>query len=404
MIGWLIIHLVYGVTAGAVSSVLSIKFGSRYRCSIHDISFSRIDSYQKHMELVHGVSPIHQKRILILGGGFGGIEVLMQLQKAFQNDISVDITMVSRDNFFLFTPMLPEVYSGMIETRNIVTPIRAFCNRAKFYEANIKSVDLKDKRVIITHAIGKQNDPVEWRNHSLNYDYLVIALGSETNFFCITEVARNAFTVKSIGDAILLRNHVINLLEQADVEHDDIDLRKNLMTFVVVGGGFSGVETVGELNDFVRDSIKNFYHNLNLEDARIILINSGGRILPEVTEDLADFALLKLRQNGVDVMLNTRLTGVTSKVVSLNNDNRISSSTIIWAGGAKPDPLISNLQCEHDNSGRIITNNYLEVQGQTDSVFALGDCASIMDSKTGHPYPPTAQHALREGRIAANNI
>jgi len=404
MIGWLIIHLVYGVTAGAVSSVLSIKFGSRYRCSIHDISFSRIDSYQKHMELVHGVSPIHQKRILILGGGFGGIEVLMQLQKAFQNDISVDITMVSRDNFFLFTPMLPEVSSGMIETRNIVTPIRAFCNRAKFYEANIKSVDLKDKRVIITHAIGKQNDPVEWRNHSLNYDYLVIALGSETNFFGITEVARNAFTVKSIGDAILLRNHVINLLEQADVEHDDIDLRKNLMTFVVVGGGFSGVETVGELNDFVRDSIKNFYHNLNLEDARIILINSGGRILPEVTEDLADFALLKLRQNGVDVMLNTRLTGVTSKAVSLNNDNRISSSTIIWAGGAKPDPLISNLQCEHDNSGRIITNNYLEVQGQTDSVFALGDCASIMDSKTGHPYPPTAQHALREGRIAANNI
>ena len=404
MVGSIITHLVFGVTLGLVSSFLSIRFGSRYRCSICDISFSRIDSYQKHVELVHGAKPIQQKHILILGGGFAGVKVLTQLQKAFQNDVSIDITLISRDNFFLFTPMLPEVSSGMIETRNIVTPVRAFCNRAKFYEANIELVDLKNKQVVITHAIGKQTDPIEWRSHTLNYDYLVVALGSETNFFGMTEVARNAFTVKTISDAIVLRNHVINMLEQADLEHDDINLRKSLMTFVVVGGGFSGVETVGELNDFVRDSIKHFYHNLEVKDVRVILVNSGRRILPEVTDDLADFALQKLRENEVQVMLNTRLIGVTHDGVSLNDGNVISSNTMIWSGGARPDPLISGLQCKHDNNGRMITNNYLEVQGHEDSVFALGDCASIIDPNTGNPCPPTAQHALRQGKIAVNNI
>src|SRR5919197_71888 len=404
MVDSIITHLVFGVTLGLVSSLLSVRFGSRYRCSICDISFSRIDSYQKHVELVHGAKPIQQRHILILGGGFAGIKVLTQLQRAFQNDVSIDITLVSRDNFFLFTPMLPEVSSGMIETRNIVTPVRAFCNRAKFYEANVESIDLKNRQVVVTHAIGKQTDPIGWRNHTLNYDYLVVALGSETNFFGMTEVARNAFTVKTISDAIVLRNHIINMLEQADLEHDDSSLRKSLMTFVVVGGGFSGVETVGELNDFVRDSIKHFYHNLELKDVKIILVNSGRRILPEVTDDLADFALQKLRENGIQVVLNTRLIGVTQDGVSLNDGCVISSNTMIWAGGARPDPLISGLQCKHDKSGRMITNDYLEVQGHEDSVFALGDCASIIDPNTGNPCPPTAQHALRQGKIAVNNI
>jgi NADH:ubiquinone reductase (H+-translocating) len=277
--------------------------------------------------------------------------------------------------------------------------------QAKFYEANIEAVDLNNKQVVITHAIGKHTDPIGWRSHTLNYDYLVVALGSDTNFFGMTEVARNSFTIKTISDAIVLRNHVINMLEQADVEHDDTNLRRSLMTFVVVGGGFSGVETVGELNDFVRDSIKHFYHNLELKDLRIILVNSGKRILPEVTDDLADFALQKLRENGVQVLLNTRLIGVTQHGVSLNNDaNVISSSTIVSAGGSRPDMLISNLQCKHDNNGRMITNRYLEVQGHEDSVFALGDCASIIDPNTGNLCPPTAQHALRQGNIVANNI
>ena len=401
---YVIMHLVFGITVGLTSSTLSIKFGSRYRCSKCDISFSRIDSYQKHLELIHGEKPIRLTRILILGGGFAGIEVLRQLQKAFQNDIGIDITLVSRDNFFLFTPMLPEISSGMIETRHIVTPLRVFCNRAKFYEANIESIDLDNKQVVISHQIGKQTNPIEWRSHILKYDYLIIALGNETNFFGMDGAAKQAFTLKSLGDAIVLRNHVINMLEQADIEHADLDLRKSLLTFVVVGGGFSGVEIVGELNDFVLDSIKHFYHNLQKTYTRIVLVNSGGRILPEVTEELAEFALQKIRKNGVEVLLNTRVIDVTSYSVRLDNGIDISTQTIIWAGGGKPQSLLSALSCEHDKSGRIVTNNFLEVLGYTDSIMALGDCACITDPNTGKPCPPTAQHAIRQGKVAAINL
>ncbi len=187
LLSYVIMHLFLGITVGLTSSTLSIKFGSRFRCSKCDISFSRIDSYQKHLLLVHGEKPIQLTRILILGGGFAGIEVLRELQKAFQNDIAIDITLVSRDNFFLFTPMLPEISSGMIETRHIVTPLRVFGNRAEFYEADVKSIDMDNKQVVISHMIGKQTNPIEWHSHTLKYDYLVIALGSETNNFGMEE-------------------------------------------------------------------------------------------------------------------------------------------------------------------------------------------------------------------------
>jgi len=399
MIVWLLIHLLFGTVLGGVSSSISIRFGSRFRCAKCDISFSRIDSLQKHIQLVHGTTPIQLKRILILGGGFGGIEVLRQLQKAFQDDVDVDITLVSRDNFFLFTPMLPEVSSGMIETRHILTPVRTFCNRAKFYEADVDAIDLKNKHVVIAHAIGKQT-----RSHTLEYDYLVLALGGKTNFFGMTEAANNALTIKSIGDAIVLRNHIISMLEQADIEHEDIKLRKSLMTFVIVGGGFSGVEAAGELNDFVRESIYHFYHNLDRIDVRVILVNSGDRILPEVTEDLAQFALQHLRKNGVEVMLNTRLIGATQDMVKLNNDSLISCNTLIWAGGVLPDKLIGSLPCDHDKSGRIVANKYLEIDGYENSAFVVGDCAFVTDPHTGSPYPPTAQHALRQAKVATKNI
>ncbi len=404
IISYIIMHLVFGIIVGVTSSILSIKFGSRYRCTKCDISFSRIDSYQKHVELIHGEKPIQLTRILILGGGFAGIEVLRQLQKAFQNDIRIDITLVSRDNFFLFTPMLPEISSGMIETRHIVTPLRAFCNRAKFYETQIESINLESKEVVITHSIGKHTNPMEWRSHILKYDYLVLALGSETNFFGLSEAAKQAFTLKSLGDAIVLRNHVINMLEQADIEHEDPDLRKRLLTFVVVGGGFSGIEIVGELNDFILDSIKYFYHNLQKSYARIILVNSGGRILPEVTEDLADFALQEIRKNGIEVLLNTRVIEVNPDNVKLDQGTIIKTQTVVWAGGGKPQTILSALSCEHDKSGRIMVNNYLQVAGYADSIMALGDCACVTDPNTGKPYPPTAQHALREGKVAAINL
>jgi NADH dehydrogenase len=404
IVGAITTHLVFGVMVGLISSILSIKFGARYRCSECDISLARIDSHQRHREMVHGAQPIKLKRILILGGGFAGVQVLRALQKEFQDDVGVDITLVSRDNFFLFTPMLPEVSSGTIETRNILTPVRSFCNRARFYEAGVESIDLKNTEVVITHFIGSQTHPIDSRYHKLKYDYLVLSLGSETNFFGMNDVAEYAFTIKNIDDAMMIRNHVINMLEQADVEHEDIDLKKRLMTFVVVGGGFSGVETVGELNDFVRESIKYFYHNIEMSDVRIVLVNSGSRILPEVTEDLSDFALKRIRIGEVEVLLNTRLIGVDPTSVKLSDGTKISTYTVIWAGGSKPNPILLCLECEHDKSGRILTDNYLEVDGYNNNVFAIGDCACVIDVNTNKPCPPTAQHALRQAKVVANNI
>ena len=405
IVGSIIMHLIFGVTVGFFSSLLSIKFGTRYRCSQCDISFSRVDSYRKHKELVHGIKPIQLTRILILGGGFAGIEVLKRLQRAFQDEVRVDITLVSRDNFFLFTPMLPEVSSGSIETRHIVTPIRTFCKRARFIEANIEEIDLKRKQVTVSHKLGRETEPVDQRNHVLEYDYLTIALGGETNFFGNTEIEEHSFTMKTVGDAMLLRDHVINMLEQADVEHADEELKKRLMTFVVVGGGFSGVETVGELNDFVRESIRDYYHNLEEKDAKIILINSGDRLLPEVPAELADFTLQKLSSNGIELKLNTRVSGASSNGIKLNDGSTISSHTLIWAGGVKPDPLVTKINdCEHDQkSGKVISDDYLKLKGWN-NVFAMGDCAYVADPNTDKPYPPTAQHAIRQARVAADNM
>jgi NADH dehydrogenase len=443
----LIINLVFGITLGLFSSFLSRTFGARYRCPKCDISFSRVDSLQHHLELVHGSKPIHPKRILILGGGFAGVEVLRRLQDRFQNDVSIDITIVSKDNFFLFTPMLHEVASGMIETRHIVTPIRAFCNRARFYAARVNLIDLKNKQITIESPTFtsftpiaatsratiidreelaytdpsvlsevKKRDEEEEQKDKLSYDYLVIALGSETKFFGMTDIEEHAFTIKSWNDAIIIRNHVIHKLEQAELllrqqPYDNNNLnsheenkRESLLTFVIVGGGFAGVETAGELNDFLRDAVKDYYHNIEPKDIRIIIIQSGNRLLPEMSEELAEFAMQKLIKSGVKVILNTRVIGATANSVKLKDGRTISTSTLIWSGGVASNPITEELPCEHDKkSGRIVVDKFLEVQGYP-GVFAVGDCAFIIDPNTGYPYPPTAQHAIREGTAVANNI
>ena len=345
------------------------------------------------------------KHILILGSGFAGIEVVKRVQKKFKNNKNVQITLVSKDNFLLFTPMLPEVASGMIETRHIVTPVREFCGKARFYEASVESIDLDNKQIVITHAIGRQSNPSAWDQHVLKYDYLVIALGSENNFFKMSDIQKHAFTMKNIDDAIILRNHVINMLEQANLEEHNKDLRKSLLTFVVVGGGFNGVETVGAINDFVRESIKNYYKNIYMTEVKMILVHTGDKLLGQVDEELGRFALGKLKTKGVEFIMNTHVVGATPYTVKLDDDKNtiIPCYTLVWTAGVTPSKLITDLPCEHDKGHRIIANNYLEVPGH-DGVYALGDCASITDPHTGKPYPPTAQHAIRQGKVAAKNI
>ena len=341
--------------------------------------------------------------VVILGSGFAGIEVLKKLQKEYDDNSSIEITLISKDNFILFTPMLPEVASGMIETRNIVTPVRSFCKKAKFYEAKVESIDLDNKQLILTHIIGRQSHPNDWREHIVKYDYLVIALGSENNFFKMSDVKRWSFTMKSINDAIILRNHIINVLEQASIEEDNIEPRKSLLTFVVAGGGFNGVETVGAINDFIRESIKDYYKNIHMSEVRVILIDSNEKLLAEVDEELGEFALEKLKVSGIEFMMKCPVTGATPNTIMLYNGTIIPSYTLIWSAGVTPSKLVAELPCEHDRGHRIVANNYLEVPGYN-GVYVLGDCASITDPHTGKPYPPTAQHAIRQGKVAAKNI
>ena len=345
------------------------------------------------------------KRIVILGSGFAGIEVLKKLQKKFHSNKNIEIILVSKDNFLLFTPMLPEVASGMIETRHIVTPVRSFCKKAKFYEANVESIDLDNRQVTLTHSIGRQSQPNDWCEHTLKYDYLVIALGSENNFFNMSDIQKHSFTMKSIGDAIILRNHIINILEQASLEEDNKELRKSLLTFVVVGGGFNGVETVGALNDFIRESILCYYKNIYMTEVRVILVHTTDKLLEQIDEPLGKFALKKLKAGGVEFIMNSHVIDATANSVKLDNVNNaiIPCYTLIWTAGVTPSKLIADLPCEHDKGHRVVANNYLEVLGHN-GVYVLGDCACITDPHTRKPYPPTAQHAIRQGKVAAKNI
>jgi NADH dehydrogenase len=351
-------------------------------------------------------SSSNSKHIVILGGGFAGIGVLKKLQKEFHNDNRVEITLVDKNNFLLFTPMLPEIVSGMIETRHIVTPVRSFCKKAIFYEANVESIDLDNKEVKLKHPIGRQSQQQSnnLHKHTLKYDYLVLALGSENNFFGNSDVENNAFTLKTINDAIVLRNHVIKILEQANLEQDNHDLRKSLLTFVIVGGGFSGVETVGAVNDFVRDTVKLYYPNIYMSDVRVILVSATGKILEQIDEELGKFALKKLKENGVEFILNTLVKGASKDKVILNDDTEIPCYSLIWTAGVTQNKLIADLSCEHDKGHRIVTNEYLEMKNYENIVYALGDCASVIDPHTQKPYPPTAQHAIRQSEVAAENI
>jgi len=329
-----------------------------------------------------------------LGGGYGGVGVLKQLQETFQSDPEVSISLVSKNNFFLHTPLLPEMATGMLTARHIATPIRTFCKRARYYQAKVEQIDLNNNKVTITRALKSQK-------RELEYDFLVVALGGKTNFFGNKNVEKYALTIKTLGDALVLRNHIISMLESADQEEDP-DVLSKLMTFVVVGGGFSGVETVGEINDFVRESAEKFYRNIDVEKIRIILVSASDKILPEIG-DLGEYAMESLTNSGIEILKNTKLVDAEAEQLVFDNGMKIPCSTFVWAGGVAVDPVISELKTEHSPRGNIVVDKFLKLKNHP-NVFALGDCASITDERTGKPYPPTAQHAVREAKIVSKNI
>jgi NADH dehydrogenase len=332
------------------------------------------------------------KRILILGGGFAGVYAAMKLEKIVARRPEVEITLVNRENFFLFTPMLHEVAASDLDLTAIVNPVRKMLKRASFFEGEVEAIDLSRKEVIVSHGF-------DHHQHSLPYDHLVIGLGAVTNLYEMPGLDERTLTMKSLGDAIRLRNHLIAHLEEAD--NDCVSGKNPLLTFVVAGGGFAGTETVGALNDFVREALPSYSH-LREGMLRVVLVHAGAVILPELGEKLGRYAQEKLGARGVEIRVNTKVKALSGRGVELSDGTVIESHTVVWTAGNAANPLLQQLPCKKER-GRIVVDQFMQVVGWP-GVWALGDCAAVPDSSTGKPQPPTAQHALREGEALARNI
>jgi NADH dehydrogenase len=331
-------------------------------------------------------------RILILGGGFAGLTVAMELERKLARDPSVEITLINRENFFLFTPMLHEVAASDLDLTTIVNPARKMLKHVNFFAGEVDQIDFQAKKVILSHGF-------DHHSHALEYDFLVFGLGSVTNTYGLPGVQECALTMKSLGDAMRLRNHLIAHLEEAD--SDCCKEKEPLLTFVVAGGGFAGVETVAGINDFVRGSLRS-YPQISEEMVRVVLIHSGSVILPELEQSLGAYAQTKLGERKVEIRLNTKIKGYAGGAVRLADDTTIPTNTLVWTAGTSPNPLLESIPCVKER-GRLLVSEFLELRNWP-GVWALGDCSAIPDRSTGKFHPPTAQHALRQAKVAAHNI
>jgi NADH:ubiquinone reductase (H+-translocating) len=333
------------------------------------------------------------QRIVIAGGGFGGVYTALELEKLVGNNPEVEVTLISHDNFFLFTPMLHEVAASDLDLTTIVSPIRKMLRKVNFIAAEIECVDLENRTITVLHGLDKHE-------HIQEFDQIVLSLGSTTNFFGLPGLEENTITMKSLEDAVNLRNRLIAILEEAATECGD-SIRKPLLTIVTAGGGFAGVETLASVNDFLRDSLK-YFPRIKETDLRLVLIHPGEVILPELGEHLGAYTQKKLQERGIEILTKTRVSGYDGHTVTLNNGMKIESRTVIWTAGTTPHSLINTLPCKNER-GRVVVNAQMQVEGHA-GVWALGDCAVVPDLTTGKTCPPTAQHALRQAKRLAKNI
>ena len=340
-----------------------------------------------------------KKRILILGGGFGGVYVAVHLGKMLsQHELEeTEIALVNRENYIVFQPLLPEVISGSVELNHVIAPIRRMAPRASLYTRDIEFIDPVARTV--TLSPGVRPTPL-----TLSYDHLVIAMGTRLDYSKIPGMREHASPFKYLGDALYLRNQLVRMLEEAEAESDP-ESRKRLLTFVVAGGGFSGVECIAEMNDFLREAV-NAYHNIAERDLRLILLQRGERILPEVTESLAAFAHRLLEKRGVEIRLGAGLKAVSANAVVVEDKQTrqteiIGTRTAVATVPAGPHPILTALPVPQ-GKGRIVVDPTTEVPGWP-GVWAIGDCAAIKQVD-GNIAPPTAQHALRQAKTCAENI
>ena len=330
-------------------------------------------------------------RIVILGGGFGGVYTARGLQDMWGDDPAIHVTLISRNNYFLMTPLLFEAGSGVIEPRHAVNPIRPLFTTVRFMEAEVTGVDL-DRRFVNIAPGGGEADEVP-------YDHLVLALGGITNTRLIPG-SEHALTFKTLADAIFLRNHIIQIFERADVEKN-AQRKAALLTFVLAGGGLVNIELCGELTAFMQ-TLQRLYPSVRYEDLRIEIIEGEGAIAREFDEGLRQYITEVLEKRGVRIRLNMRVKQIERGRIHLPDGSSIDAETIVLGTGVVPSPLVASLLIEKDKKGRAITEPTMRCKGRSD-LWALGDCAQIPDPE-GKPYPELAQHALREARQLAKNI
>ena len=341
-----------------------------------------------------------QKKIVVLGGGFAGVATARRLERRLRRD-EAEIALVSRDNFTLFTPMLPEVSSGGLEPRHVATPVRAQLRRTTFVLGEIARVDL-DARIV------EARHPITGDVTRLAYDHLVLALGSVTSTFGIPGVEEHTLPLKTLEDAETLRNRIVAALEQAVVTPEG-PARARLLTFAVVGGGYTGCECAGELVDFFH-SIVRFYRPLRLADVRMVLIEAGRALLPDLPAGMGRYTTRNLGRRRVELVIGDGVAAIDDHGIALHSGETIPCATVIWSAGVRPSPVLQHLpQFTRAHNGGIVVNGDMSAAG-VPGVWALGDCAWIPKTPDADLadksawYPATAQHAIREGPALADNI
>jgi NADH dehydrogenase len=332
------------------------------------------------------------KRVLILGGGFGGVATARHLSEATRHDGDVEVRLVNRTNFLTYTPFLADVAGGTLAAVHAVPPLRAMAPLAVHEVAEVEAIDASGRGATVRLPDGTRADR--------EYDYLVVALGATTDYRHGAGSARFGLALYTIVDAYLLRNRVLEMLELASVS-DDPDLRRELLTFVFCGGGFSGIEGAAAIEDLVRDALR-YYPDIELGEPRFILAPHGERLLAEIDETLGDYVVRRFQKRRVDVRLGVGVTEVTARSATLSTGEVVPTRTVVWAAGVEVNPLLRAVDLPKDARGAIQVGRDLQVEG-FDEVFALGDCASVPTADGAH-YASTAQNAEREGPVAARNI
>jgi NADH:ubiquinone reductase (H+-translocating) len=331
-------------------------------------------------------------RVLILGGGFVGLYTAINLEKRLSAH-EVEITLVSPESFMAYQPFLPEAASGNIEPRHVVVPLRTVLKRTRLITGSVTALGHRRRSATV--------QPVKGEPYDLPYDIVVIALGSVSRILPVPGLVDRAVGFKSVAEAIFLRNHVLECMDAAESTADE-DVRRRVLTFVFVGGGYAGVEALAELEDLARDAGRR-YSRINRADMRWVLVEAAPMILPEMAPDMGPYAVRILRDRGVDVRLGTTLESAEGGHLRLSDGEEFDAETLVWTAGVRPHPFVSELGLPVDERGRLVVDRYLRVQG-VQGAWGAGDCAAVPDITTGETNPPTAQHALRQARRLAANI